>query len=1135
MSAQIAVSLPPPFSPPFLLSLTKLTFSFTHPHPPSLPQQILLLAAGISFAIAWFDGSSEEEGLRAFVEPFVILLILILNAAVGVWQESNAENALDALKEMSAETATVRRGGHLIFDLPARELVPGDIVEVHTGDKIPADLRVISLHTAVLRLEQAALTGESVAVSKTTAPCGADNIELQGKECMMFSGTGVASGSCTAIVDKIGMATEIGKIQAQIQEAAEEEDDTPLKKRLDEFGESLAKFILAVCVAVWLINYHHFLSWKTVPGSNYIPDSATIEFSLARCTFYFKVAVALAVAAIPEGLPAVITTCLALGTRKMAKRNAIVRKLPSVETLGCTTVICSDKTGTLTTNQMSAVLLIASGQGTSIVREFQVGGTTYDPDAGQVEGGSAASQENLKCIAEVCALCNDAVLEFKQGHYRAVGQPTEAALLVLAEKLGVPASLASSFDHSSQLAARRELVDQPPSSPRLGDTRDHDVAVTVACDAYAAQYKKIATLEFDRDRKSMSVLVSPLGVTGTKGTTTTKKSTGTAVGSSEGPTRTRSGRLASLLTGNNSARQSTSGPSATNGSNNNNVLFVKGAAECVVERCNRIMLQDGTVVALDIKTRAKVLSSIEKAASHALRMLALAVKPDLPAALASYDGSSEKHPGHKLLINPAGYSNIESDMVFLGLAGLQDPPRPEVAGAIADCTAAGIRVIVITGDNKLTAEAVCRDIGVFESNGNGNGTKSSAIKVDYSSTSMTGAEFNQLSEAQKRRVLSQSTTGLCFSRAEPRHKQDIVRLLKDMGEVVAMTGDGVNDAPALKLADIGIAMGITGTEVAKEASDMVLADDNFATVVAAVEEGRAIYNNMKAFIRYMISSNIGEVASIFLSAALGLPEGLIPVQLLWVNLVTDGPPATALGFNPADPDIMSKPPRRSSDHFLTPWILFRWLLVGMYVGCATVGAFAIWYTQDSFLWGMIDLSEDGHTPVTMHQLRNWESCSGWKGFKASPYTVAGGETVSWGNNPCDYFSAGKIKAQTLSLSVLVAIEMFNAANALSEDNSMLSMPVWKNPWLLLAMAVSFGLHFLILYVPPLAAIFQIVPLSVQEWLLVLALSLPVILIDEVLKFIGRNFVNNKEEDEHYYGQTKKNGTKGNSKGKKKTQ
>jgi len=414
-----------------------------------------------------------------------------------------------------------------------------------------------------------------------------------------------------------------------------------------------------------------------------------------------------------------------------------------------------------------------------------------------------------------------------------------------------------------------------------------------------------------------------------------------------------------------------------------------------------------------------------------------------------------------------------------------------VTAAIADCHAAGIRVLVITGDNKLTAEAVCRDIGIFNPQDG-----------DIASRSFTGTSFAAMSDAERREVLA-IDGGLCFSRAEPKHKQEIVRLLKDMGEVAAMTGDGVNDAPALKLADIGVAMGIAGTEVAKQAADMVLADDNFATVVAAVEEGRAIYNNMKAFIRYMISSNIGEVVSIFLSAALGLPEGLIPVQLLWVNLVTDGPPATALGFNRADPDIMSKPPRRSDDHFLTPWILFRWMVVGMYVGFATVAVFATWYTSASFVG--IDLSADGHTPITLHQLRNWESCPSWTGFSPRPFT-AGERTITF-DSPCDYFAAGKVKASTLSLSVLVAIEMFNAANALSEDNSLLTVPVWTNQWLLLAMAISFGLHFIILYVPFLAQIFSIVPLSFNEWLLVLAYALPVIAIDEVLKFIGRNFVN----------------------------
>ena len=486
---------------------------------------------------------------------------------------------------------------------------------------------------------------------------------------------------------------------------------------------------------------------------------------------------------------------------------------------------------------------------------------------------------------------------------------------------------------------------------------------------------------------------------------------------------------------------------------------------------------------------------LNEKAGHALRLLAFATKPAAQlGALASYDGS-ESHPAHALLADPARYPAIESGLTFVGLAGLRDPPRPEVSAAIADCHAAGIRVLVITGDNKLTAEAVCRDIGVFEPG------------QDLGPRSFTGSAFAALSPDEQRAALG-GEGGLCFSRAEPRHKQDIVRMLKSMGEVTAMTGDGVNDAPALKLADIGVAMGIAGTEVAKQASDMVLADDNFATVVAAVEEGRAIYNNMKAFIRYMISSNIGEVVSIFLSAALGLPEGLIPVQLLWVNLVTDGPPATALGFNRADPDIMSKPPRRSDDHFLTPWILFRWLVVGLYVGFATVAVFATWYTSDSFLG--IDLSQDGHTVITLSQLRHWESCPSWKGFAPKGFSTAGGGAVALAS-PCDYFAAGKIKASTLSLSVLVAIEMFNAANALSEDNSLLTVPVWTNPWLLLAMAVSFGLHFLILYVPVLADIFSIVPLSLNEWLLVLAYALPVVLIDEVLKFIGRTFVNRPTE------------------------
>eukprot|EP00262_Sarcandra_glabra_P011681 TRINITY_DN2859_c0_g3_i1.p1 TRINITY_DN2859_c0_g3~~TRINITY_DN2859_c0_g3_i1.p1 ORF type:complete len:510 (-),score=84.30 TRINITY_DN2859_c0_g3_i1:121-1590(-) len=466
----------------------------------------------------------------------------------------------------------------------------------------------------------------------------------------------------------------------------------------------------------------------------------------------------------------------------------------------------------------------------------------------------------------------------------------------------------------------------------------------------------------------------------------------------------------------------------------------------------------------------------------ALRCLGFAYKEDL-SEFATYDG--EGHPAHKFLLDPSNYLSIESNLIFVGLAGLRDPPREEVHKAIEDCRAAGIRVMVITGDNKSTAEAICREIGVF------------GPEEDISLKSLTGREF--MSHHDPKGHLRQ-TGGLLFSRAEPKHKQEIVRFLKEDGEVVAMTGDGVNDAPALKLADIGIAMGISGTEVAKEASDMVLADDNFSTIVAAVGEGRSIYNNMKAFIRYMISSNIGEVASIFLTAALGIPEGLIPVQLLWVNLVTDGPPATALGFNPPDKDIMKKPPRRSDDSLINAWILFRFLVIGLYVGMATVGIFCIWYTHDSFLG--IDLSGDGHTLVSYNQLSNWGQCPSWEGFAVSPFT-AGNRVFSFDANPCDYFQAGKVKATTLSLSVLVAIEMFNSLNALSEYGSLMTMPPWVNPWLLLAMSISFGLHFLILYIPFLARVFGIIPLSFNEWLLVLVVALPVILVDEILKFVER--------------------------------
>ncbi|TVU36722.1 hypothetical protein EJB05_18667, partial [Eragrostis curvula] len=960
--------------------------------------RVLLAAAAVSFALAYLD----VDAASSFVEPVVIFLILLVNAAVGAWQETNAERALAALKEIQSEHAVVRRDGVSLPRVPARDLVPGDVVELRAGDRVPADVRVLSLVSSTLRAEQASLTGESEATNKTArAVAGAEDAEIQAKECMLFAGTTVANGSCVGLVVATGMATEIGRIHSQIHEAAQADDDTPLKRKLNEFGEALTAIIGAVCALVWLINVRYFLTWEYDDGGRWWAPTR-VAFSFERCTYYFKIAVALAVAAIPEGLPTVITTCLALGTRKMAQKNALVRRLPSVETLGCTTVICSDKTGTLTTNQMSAVRVVAMPRkGGEKLRSFCVEGTTYDPTDGRIEGwpGASAIDENLAMLARIAAVCNDASVSLSGQHYVASGMPTEAALKVLVEKMGLPGNSSSSVESSQFLRC---------------------------CQWWNQNSCRIATLEFDRVRKSMGV-------------------------------------IAKSYSGKNS-------------------LLVKGAVENLLERCTYMQLLDGSVVEMDDTSKGLILESLHEMSRSALRCLGFAYKDEI-SEFATYDG--EEHPAHKLLLDHSSYSSIENNLIFVGFVGLRDPPREEVPEAIEKCKAAGIRVIVITGDNKETAEAICREIGVFSRDEN------------LCTKSFTGREFMSL--ADKKSKLRQQG-GLLFSRAEPKHKQEIVRLLKEDGEVVAMTGDGVNDAPALKLADIGIAMGVAGTEVAKEASDMVLADDNFRTIVAAVGEGRSIYNNMKAFIRYMISSNIGEVASIFLTAALGIPEGLIPVQLLWVNLVTDGPPATALGFNPPDKDIMKKSPRRSEDSLISAWVLFRYTVIGLYVGLATVGAFVIWYTHGSFLG--IDLSADGHTLVTYNQLSNWGQCSTWEGFKANPFT-AGDRVFSFEANPCNYFTEGKAKATTISLSVLVAIEMFNSLNALSEDASLLTMPPWVNPWLLLAMAVSFGLHFIILYVPFFALAFGIVPLSFNEWLLVLVVAFPVIIIDEALKLVRR--------------------------------
>ena len=954
--------------------------------------KILLAAAAVSFALAYFDDAGEhadEEGILAYIEPIVILVILILNAMVGVWQEANAEAALDALKELQSETARVLRNGKMAT-INSREIVPGDIIEVKVGDRVPADTRVMQLKTTSLRIDQSQLTGESQSVAKyPEAPtCNEDELVVQAKTNIMFATTTVVGGMARGIVTDIGMKTEIGKIQLAVQGAAEEEEATPLKKKLDEFGDLLSQVIGVICILVWAINYNHF--FDPVHGSVF-----------KGCIYYFKIAVALAVAAIPEGLPTVITTCLALGTRKMAAKNAIVRKLPSVETLGCTSVICSDKTGTLTTNEMSCVELVLPVTKTEMAKHA-VSGITYAPIGDispPVDFKGAGTQ--LAMASTVASLCNASVIEYdsKASKYVRVGEPTEASLKVLVEKIGLPDS-----------AAQKGLLAARASDPV---NTAHSVN-----DYWGTKAKVLATLEFNRDRKSMSVMTKP-------------------------------------------ADKST------------NQLLVKGAPEGLLARCTKFMQADGKVVALDQAGIDTILSQQQRMSGRALRVLALAYK-DLSGDLGSYDGTSE-HAATKILSQDTTFASIESDLIFVGLVGIIDPPRDEIAPMVKVCKTAGIRIMMITGDNKLTAEAIAVDVGILNE----------GFDPDQS---FTGTDFFKKSEADQLKTLMRGNGGLVFSRTEPKHKQILVKLLKSQGHVVAMTGDGVNDAPALKQADIGIAMGMTGTEVAKEAADMILADDNFATIVHAVEEGRSIYNNMQAFIRYLISSNIGEVAAIFFTAALGMPEGLIPVQLLWVNLVTDGPPATALGFNPADADIMKKLPRRADENLITPWVFFRYMVVGIYVGWACVAVFAYWYMY----------YEGDHTNISWEQLSNWGYCSEWKDFKVNDF-----DGLDMQTDPCKYFTDGKVKASTLSLSVLVTIEMFNALNALSEDGSLVTMPPWVNPYLLLAMIVSFGMHFVILYVDWMADMFNVTPLDLNEWLVVLAFSLPVIIIDEILKFVGR--------------------------------
>ena len=926
--------------------------------------QLLLLVAAASALFA-----STERSAHALAEPGVIFAIILLNSAVSVWQSYSADKCVHELTKLQPEQCYGLRAG-VWTALQSSALVPGDIIRLRVGDKVPADCRVLRGMSAALSVDESSLTGESEGVLKTADPVGGDTAEstavdstvpLAMQSCMIFSGSMVTRGACEAVVVRTGSSTEIGKIREDIADSQARPKKTPLEQSLGQFSTSLLRIVGVICVTMWASNANRFDamgSWT------------------AGALHHAKGAVALGVAAVPEGLPAAITLCLSLGTRRMARKNAIIRKLSSLETLGSTTVICTDKTGTLTTNQMTVRSMVTTAGASGLV-ERAVDGDSYVP-SGEIRNMPSPDARGrvFDVFASVCALCNDAELHYVNNTYTISGEPTEGALRVLVEKLG---------------DSKRVYNDISSSS------------ITPHNEHWRHLHQPLAQLEFTRERKSMSVLVSP------------------------------------------SWKQDGKAPPS------GNILFAKGAAEVLLHRCSRVLTEEGRVVPLRGALRAELEAKVRDMSRRPMRCLALAYKDGaaLGAALNAVHSPADA-AALPILQNVSAYEQLESDMVLVGVCGIVDPPRADVAAAIAKCRDAGVRVMMITGDSKDTALAIAREVGITDC-----GDSLLTNGRDYV---ISGKEFVALPQKEQKQFLSSGNKIFC--RVEPRDKKTIVTMLSELGEVVAMTGDGVNDASALSAADIGIAMGITGTAVAKGAADMILMDDSFATIVAAVEEGRGIYSNMQTFIAYLISCNMGEIVTLFTASLLGIPEPLSPLHLLWMNLVTDGPPAAALGLNPTDGDIMKRKPRSRNKPFLTKRKLTRYLISSLYVGLATLYSFVWWYADKG---------------VSLLQLRTWQDCFKWKDFAHSALAP------HWPEQPCDIFSSLKSRAQSFSLTVLIVMEMLKALEAVSPRKSILQNPPWRNPWLVLGIVVPLSLHIILMYFPPLAAAFGLYPLSRHEW------------------------------------------------------
>ena len=942
--------------------------------------KLLLLAAVISFVISNFTSSDKSDGdLPVWIEPLVIFLIIVANALIGIYQDYKAEKSVESLRSLQSPKCLAFRNGDWL-EINSKDLVPGDIVKLRVGNLVPADCRIIRMLSADVRVNQSILTGESLEISKSTEAMTTES-EIAQRKNILYSGTLFIYGQCIAVVIRTGEHTELGVIKKEVEEAVKDtkEEVSPLKQQLNEFGDFLAKAIGVICLIIWLISFPKFF------------DEVHGGFVLGAL-YYFKQAVALGVAAIPEGLPAVITTCLSLGTKRMVKKKALVVKLTKVETLGCTTVICSDKTGTLTRNEMFASNFYIYDSNNSL-KQSVAKGKGYSPQGDVfLESSLSVGGSNIKALAVNCLLNTESKIIGSEDTYTCIGLPTEGALMSLGKKL--QAKLIFSED----------------------------------------EYDRLFTVSFTSIRKMMSVLVR------------------------EKKTKTNS-------------------------------LLIKGGAEVVVEKCTSYLNNKGEKKSFGSSDREQILREIKRIASEGYRVLGLALKEhkDLGPAAELTSADDIMNPGFKYLKDANNYDELESNATFVGMVAISDPVRPEVKGALEIARDAGIAVFMITGDIPETAFAIAKDLGMVPQSVP---LYNPDLPFQHEDRWIyTPKEFTQLSKAEKTVLFSSAVRAgrsIIFARTTPKHKRSIVKALTSLGEVVAMTGDGVNDAPALKQSSIGIAMGLAGTEVAREASDLILLDDNFATIVSAIEEGRAIYANMKAFIRYMISSNIGEVVSIFLSCILGIPEGFNSIQLLWVNLVTDGLPATALSFNPPDKNIMTLSPRKKTDRIVNEWTFIRYVVIGTYVGIATVGIFVVYYIY-------YQSASTPHTLISFWELSHWTKCNEWSSANFIGYEI----------DPCAYFIAGKKKASTLSLTVLVIIEMFNSLNALSENASLFEIGIFSNPWLIQAIFVSVFLHCLIIYIPSLNGLFGTEALDLKDWLLVILFSFPVFIIEEVLKKISR--------------------------------